>query len=98
MALTKSLAILTALSGVVFPLPLVAQQEVTRGNGKIPHVVPGWFVRMASSEHTFPPEIDGFVVGDEKRASYGRPHNVRPQFPCNPQTENGRVTWQFCEM
>jgi len=98
MASTKSLVILATLSGVVFPLPLMAQEEVIRSNGKMPHVVPGWFVRMASSELTFAPEIDAFSVGDEKRVSYGRPYTGRPKYPCNPQQENGRVTWQFCEM
>jgi len=98
MASTKSLVILATLSGVVFPLSLFAQEEVTRGNGKIPHVVPGWFVRMASSELVFAAEIDGFTVGDEKRSIYGRPAPSPPKYPCNPQLENGRVTWQFCEM
>jgi len=98
MAFTKSLAILATLSGVVFPLSLIAQEEVTRGNGKMPHVVPGWFVRMASAENSFAPEIDGFTLGPEKRSSYGVPHAGRVKYPCNPQPENGRVTWQFCEM
>ena len=98
MALTKSLVILATLSGVVFPLPLMAQEEVIRSNGKMPHVVPGWFVRMASAELIFAPEIDSFGVGAEKRASYGLPHSGRVKYPCNPQLENGRVTWQFCEM
>jgi len=100
MALTKSLVILAILSGVVFPLPLMAQEEVTRSNGKMPHVVPGWFVRMASPETKYYGPLDSFLIYEPRVSQGTGKFTGGIKYPCRKKDQSGseKEQWQFCDM
>jgi len=97
----QSLVLWAALSGAVFPLPLSAQEEVTRGNAKSPHQPPAWFSRLAS-EPSPPRYVDSDSMTIRLPETFpgwiGRPSTATPKKACVIRDAQGLEKWAFCEL
>lgn len=97
MALVQILSIWAALSGAVFSYPVMAQEEVTKGNSLNPHQPPTWVLHLLAPD-PLPRPSDIVFSFPEIAHSIGKPHPKTPKRACRVTDENGNKKWSFCDL